>query len=351
MTEVSIKNLTMRFDGMLNPAVDAINLDMEDGKLTALLGPSGCGKTTTMRLIAGLLRPTEGDILFDNRSVLDVPAEKRNTAMVFQKHLLFPYMSVGDNIAFGLRMRKEKKAFRQKRIREMLDLVRLPDMAHRRPAQLSGGQQQRIALARALVIEPDVLLLDEPLSALDAHLRDEMRELIRSIQTELSITTLIVTHDQEEAVVLADRIAVMFDGRICQYDEPPVFYDRPASARVAEFFGAKNLIRATILGKTAETSFGTLEIEVGLVDSGPAVLTIRPEAIMLGSNDVNAFEARVITKVYMGTMVRVGFDVKGLEIEGLFPKEAMPEFQEGRTLNISFPAQSIWVVPHEEIVE
>jgi ABC-type Fe3+/spermidine/putrescine transport system ATPase subunit len=347
MTHVLLNKLTMIFDGMAHPAVDAINLDMEEGKLTALLGPSGCGKTTTMKLIAGLLKPTEGDILFDGRSILGVPAEKRNTAMVFQKHLLFPYMSVGDNIAFGLRMRKEKKAVREQRIQEMLDLVRLPGMAPRRPVQLSGGQQQRIALARALVVEPDVLLLDEPLSALDAHLRDEMRELIRSIQMKFGITTLLVTHDQEEAVVLADRIAVMFDGRICQYDEPPVFYDRPASVQVAKFFGAKNLIKATIQDKSAETPFGKLEVDRGMVESGPAVLTIRPEAIELGGNATNSLEAKVISKVYMGTQVRVHFDIKGLEIEGLFSKETMSEFQEGRALNISFPANMIWTVPDE----
>jgi len=347
MTHVLLNNLTMIFDGMTQPAVDAIHLDMEAGKLTALLGPSGCGKTTTMKLIAGLLKPTEGDIRFDGHSVVSVPAEKRNTAMVFQKHLLFPYMSVGENIAFGLRMRKEKKAFRQQRIKEMLDLVHLSGMAQRRPAQLSGGQQQRIALARALVVEPDVLLLDEPLSALDAHLRDEMRELIRSIQMKFGITTLLVTHDQEEAVVLADRIAAMFDGRICQYDEPPVFYDRPASVKVAKFFGAKNLIKATIQGRSAETQFGRLEIDRGMVDSGPAVLTIRPETIELGKNAANLFEARVISKVYMGTQVRVHFDVKGIEIEGLFPKETMSEFQEGRMLNISFPAKRIWAIPNE----
>ena len=347
MTHVLLNNLTMIFDGMAYPAVDAINLDMEEGKLTALLGPSGCGKTTTMKLIAGLLKPTKGDILFDGRSILSVPAERRNTAMVFQKHLLFPYMSVGDNIAFGLRMRKEKKAFRKQKIQEMLDLVRLPGMADRRPVQLSGGQQQRIALARALVVEPDVLLLDEPLSALDAHLRDEMRELIRSIQMKFGITTLLVTHDQEEAVVLADRIAVMFDGRICQYDKPPVFYDRPASIQVAKFFGAKNLIKATIQDNNAETPFGKLQIDRGEIENGPSVLTIRPEAIELGGNAANSLEAKVISKVYMGTQVRVHFEVKGVEIEGLFAKETMPEFQEGRVLNISFPANMIWAVPND----
>jgi len=345
MTHVLLDNLTITFQGMSHPAVDAIDLEMEEGKLTALLGPSGCGKTTTMKLIAGLLKPSQGDILFDGKSILSVPAEKRNTAMVFQKHLLFPYMSIGENIAFGLRMRREKKAFREQRIKEMLDFVHLPDMARRRPAQLSGGQQQRVALARALVVEPDVLLLDEPLSALDAHLRDEMGELIRSIQTKLGITTLLVTHDQEEAVVLADKIAVMFKGRICQYDKPPVFYQRPASVDVAEFFGARNMIKATMQGKSAETVVGTLEVEPGELTTGKAVLTIRPEEITLGENGVNSLEAKVISKVYMGTHVRVRFLIKGIEIEGLFTKETMSEFQEGRILTLSFPPKSIWAIP------
>ena len=210
MTHVQINNLYKVFPGMDIPAVNDLSLDIPTGKLVAFLGPSGCGKTTTLKMIAGLLTPTSGSIQFDDRDVLSIPAERRGAVMVFQNYLLFPYMSVGDNVGFGLKMRGIDKSTTQKRVAEMLALVKLPDIANRRPSQLSGGQQQRVALARALITEPKVLLLDEPLSNLDAHLRDEMRELIVSIQRELGITSIFVTHDQEEAVLLADDIALDF---------------------------------------------------------------------------------------------------------------------------------------------
>ncbi|GAB5471078.1 MAG: ABC transporter ATP-binding protein [Rhodospirillales bacterium] len=347
MTEVLLKGLTLCYEGQSVPALDRADLDIEDGKLTALLGPSGCGKTTTMKLIAGLLKPTAGDILFDGTSVLPVSAEKRKTAMVFQKHLLFPYMSVGENVAFGLKMRGIAADLRRPRVAELLDLVKLPGMEDRKPSQLSGGQQQRVALARALIIQPDVLLLDEPLSALDAHLRDEMRELIHGIQRRLGITTVLVTHDQEEAVVLADRIAVMFDGRICQYDEPPVFYDRPQSIQIARFFGTRNLIPARIAEGVAETAIGRFAVQRGLVQNGPGMLTIRPEAMVIGKEDANGLSARITARVYLGTQVRVRFDIDGQELEGLFPPDVMPELEEGRTVGITLPAKALWVMPHE----
>ena len=207
MTQVAIKELTKVYPGADAPSVDNLTLDIGSGDLAALLGPSGCGKTTTMKMIAGLLPPTAGDVAFDGRSVLNDKPENRGVVMVFQNYLLFPYMSVADNIGFGLKMRKVPRGEIARRVGEMLELVRLPDLGARRPRELSGGQQQRVALARALIVKPRVLLLDEPLSNLDAHLRFEMRDLIRGLQQEMGITTIFVTHDQEEAVVLADRIA------------------------------------------------------------------------------------------------------------------------------------------------
>ena len=219
MTTVVLKDLSRHFADVV--AVNKMNLEVQSGELVAFLGPSGCGKTTTLRMITGLLVPTEGDIRFDGKSVLTVPTEKRGAVMVFQKHLLFPTMNVGQNVGFGLRMRGVPKAEREARVREMLALVKLPGFEKRQAHELSGGQQQRVALARGLIIEPNVLLLDEPLANLDANLRLEMRELIRSIQQKLKITTIFVTHDQEEAVMLADRIALMFDGVLQQYDTNP----------------------------------------------------------------------------------------------------------------------------------
>ena len=347
MTHVLLKGLTLCYEGQQTPALEAADLDIEDGKLTALLGPSGCGKTTTMKLIAGLLKPTAGDIWFDGRSVLPISAEKRKTAMVFQKHLLFPYMTVGENVAFGLKMRGIDSRLRARMATEMLDLVKLPGMEDRKPNQLSGGQQQRVALARALVIQPDVLLLDEPLSALDAHLRDEMRDLILSIQRRLGITTVLVTHDQEEAVVLADRIAVMFDGRICQYDEPAVFYDRPRSIQIARFFGARNLLSAHISDGVAETRIGRFAVQRGIVQSGSGTLTIRPEAMVIGNSGANGISARVTARIYLGTQVRVRFEVDGEFLEGLFPPDVMPQVEEGKSVDLMLPPKSIWVMPGE----
>ena len=214
MTQVNINNLSKNFTSMDRPAVDSVNLEINDGELIALLGPSGCGKTTILKMITGIIHPDEGDILLDGESILSIPTEKRNIVMVFQNYLLFPYMTVNENVGFALKMKGIDNKEIEIKVKEMLELVKLPDVGNRKPKQLSGGQQQRVALARALIANPRLLLLDEPLSNLDAHLRDEMRELITSIQKTLNITCIFVTHDQEEAVLLADKIALIFDGKL-----------------------------------------------------------------------------------------------------------------------------------------
>ncbi|HWG92741.1 MAG TPA: ABC transporter ATP-binding protein, partial [Mycobacteriales bacterium] len=211
-TAVRLEALDKTYDGGVR-VVEGLDLDVAPGELVALLGPSGCGKTTTLKIVAGLLAPTSGDVLFDGVSVVGSPAERRPVAMVFQKPLLFPHMTVEQNVGFGLRVRGVRGAQARRRVGELLDLVRLPGYEKRRVGELSGGQEQRVSLARALVVEPRVLLLDEPLSQLDAALRVEMRELVRRVQQEVGVTTLFVTHDQEEAVVVADRVALMLDGR------------------------------------------------------------------------------------------------------------------------------------------
>ena len=258
MTHVSIKNLTKIYPGSTIASLDNLSLEIESGSLTALLGPSGCGKTTTMKMIAGLLDQTEGDVTFDNISILNEKPENRGVVMVFQNHLLFPYMNVQDNIGFGLKMRNVDKGQIYKRVLEMLDLVKLPNMENRMPKELSGGQQQRVALARALIVQPKVLLLDEPLSNLDAHLRFEMRDLIRNLQQSMGITTIFVTHDQEEAVVLADQVALILDGRLKQYDKPDVFYKRPIDVLTAQFFGGQNFIKGTSKNNLFNSNIGCL---------------------------------------------------------------------------------------------
>jgi len=225
-----IEGLTHRYPRAGEPALSDLSLAVEPGELVAFLGPSGCGKTTALKAIAGLLQPTSGDVLVDGHPVSGVPSEKRGMAMVFQKPLLFPHMTVGANVGFGLRMRSVSPGETRRRVEEALSRVRMEGFAERRPDELSGGQQQRVALARALVTEPRLLLLDEPLSNLDASLRKEMRQLVKEVQREGGYTTVFVTHDQEEAVVLADRIALLFEGRLRMYDRPQAFYDRPGTA-------------------------------------------------------------------------------------------------------------------------
>lgn len=345
MTHVSIRDLTKIYPGSDVPALDRLDLEIETGELTALLGPSGCGKTTTMKMIAGLLTPTSGDVSFDGRSILNDKPEHRGVVMVFQNYLLFPYMSVADNVGFGLKMRKVDKAEINKRVQEMLDLVKLPDLGKRRPSELSGGQQQRVALARALIVQPNVLLLDEPLSNLDAHLRFEMRDLIRSLQQQMGITTIFVTHDQEEAVVLADRIALILDGKLKQYDAPDVFYQRPVDEATARFFGGQNFIRGMVKGNTFESPFGSIKLPDGM-DDGAGALTFRPENAELSktAKDPNRVEARVISKIYMGTQTRLTLAVGDQTIQMLANPTEAAAIDEGSDTVICLPPSSLWVL-------
>jgi ABC-type Fe3+/spermidine/putrescine transport system ATPase subunit len=344
MTHVALTGLTRRFDDVV--AVDNLNLDIESGELVAFLGPSGCGKTTTLRMITGLLLPTDGDVRFDGRSILTVPTEKRGAVMVFQKHLLFPTMNVGQNVGFGLRMQRLPRQEIDRRVSEMLELVRLPGFEKRRAHELSGGQQQRIALARALIVRPNVLLLDEPLANLDANLRLEMRELIRNIQRELAITTVFVTHDQEEAVMLADRIAVMFEGRLQQYDVPSAFYERPSSVEVAQFFRNDNFLAGFKRGDVVETSLGQLRLDLTRVSlpDGDVLLTVRPENVHLtpDSNE-NVIAAKVLVTVYMGTYTQVQLEAGG----NTWLAHGPADFQTpaGETVPMQLPRSHVWLLP------
>ena len=247
MTEskLSIVDLTKRYAAGLDPAVDRLNMEVEEGHLVALLGPSGCGKTTTLRMVAGLMDPTAGSIVVDGKEITHTPVNKRGMGMVFQSYALFPHMNVEQNVAFGLQMRQVSKSDQKRRVAGALDMVQLGHLSKRQVKELSGGQQQRIALARALVVEPTLLLLDEPLSNLDAKLRETMRTEIRSIQQRTRATTLFVTHDQDEALDMADRIAVMNGGLIEQFGSPTEVYERPRTRFVANFIGQANFLNAT----------------------------------------------------------------------------------------------------------
>ena len=352
MTHVILDNLQKIYPGTVDPAVNNFTLDIPTGKLIAFLGPSGCGKTTTLKMIAGLINPTAGSIKFDGENILPIPTEKRGAVMVFQNYLLFPYMSVGDNVGFGLKMRGVDKKIIQKRVQEMLELVKLPDIAKRRPSQLSGGQQQRVALARALITEPRVLLLDEPLSNLDAHLRDEMRDLILTIQRDLEVTTIFVTHDQEEAVLLADQVALIFDGLLQQYASPEEFYQRPISERAARFFGGVNFIPAERHNGSVKTDIGTFNFDALQNDNAPSgatTLTIRPEQIRLNEAHAdNTVKGKVRERIYVGTYTRYKILLGNHEIEAIRSADLPGSINVDDEIDVHFPSDRIWIVPESQ---
>jgi len=349
LTHVSLQELTKVYPGSTEPSLDKLSLEIASGELTALLGPSGCGKTTTMKMIAGLLKPTDGDVVFDGRSILQEKPEDRGVVMVFQNYLLFPYMSVAANIGFGLKMRKVNKAEIDQRVNDMLDLVKLPDLGSRRPSELSGGQQQRVALARALIVQPKVLLLDEPLSNLDAHLRFEMRDLIRNLQQDMGITTIFVTHDQEEAVVLADKVALILDGRLKQYDVSSAFYSRPIDEATALFFGGQNFIAGEVKDGVFASSFGQFQLSEQ-TDNGAGTLTIRPENIRIDTAGVatntmsNKVVATIVEKIYMGTQTRLQCQVGDTVLQVIANPNDVLEHTVGNDISLILPAQALWVL-------
>lgn len=277
-TALRISDLVKSFGDTM--AVRGVSLDLSDGGILALLGPSGCGKTTILRMIAGFSEPDSGTITLHDRDITHLPPEKRNAAMVFQSYALFPHMTVAENVGYGLKIRKMSKGEIDTRVWDALKLVRLQDFARRYPSELSGGQQQRTALARAVATEPDLLLLDEPFGALDQNLREAMQIELRKLQESLGLATVIVTHDQQEAMILADRIAVVNKGRIEQLSPPAELYDHPRTAFVAEFMGVENILDATCDGTSVTLAGTVLPVSKGI--PGPCKVAIRSEAFVLG---------------------------------------------------------------------
>ena len=306
MAELHLSGLVKRYGDFY--AVRDVSLDIADGEFLVLLGPSGCGKTTTLRMVAGFIEPTAGHVKLGGTDVTLLPPWKRNAGMVFQSYALFPHLTVAQNVAFGLEMRKTPKAETAKRVDEALALVRLSGLSGRLPRQLSGGQQQRVALARALAIHPDVLLLDEPLSNLDAKLRQEVRVEIRELQRKLGLTTVMVTHDQEEALTMADRLVVMNEGQVCQVGSQRDLYERPADRFVAGFVGRTSFLEGAIEAPGRFRTRGGLAIACTGGTPGPAALSLRPERIAIAAQPAgldNSLPGTVEFVSYLGASIDI----------------------------------------------
>ena len=356
MSTVKLTDIEKRFGDYV--AVHRMSLEMPEGGFVTLLGPSGCGKTTTLRMIAGLLDPTAGEIEIGGKRVNDVPIHKRNLGLVFQNYALFPHKTVADNIAFGLKYRGVGKSEMARKVKDALELVQLPHVAERYPRELSGGQQQRIALARSIVIEPDVLLLDEPLSALDANLREDMRVELKRIQERIGVTTVFVTHDQSEALAMSDQIVVMSAGRIEQMGAPQEVYNTPGSEFVARFLGASNIVEAECTARD-ETSIVLETPDLGRIvipadrgpkvtGTGPVKLVLRAEKLALSegkpaNNDVS-HSAKVETVDYQGQAARYFIRLGDLQLQAINMIDTRPH-GEGSEVTASFRPSDCTVLP------
>lgn len=361
MTELEIVSLVKRFGDFA--AVNGVSLKVEPGNLVALLGPSGCGKTTTLRMVAGLEQPTEGDIRFDGESIVQMPPHRRNIGMVFQRYVLFPHMSVEGNVGFGLRMRGVPRAEVRRRVAEVLEIVQLTGFEKRFPSQLSGGQQQRVAIARTVVTDPVIMLMDEPLSNLDAKLREEMRTFITSLQRRLGITTLFVTHDQVEAIELADRIGVMFAGEIVQFGAPAEIFNKPRSPRIADFMGATNLLQGELgAASTGSTLFRTGAGEFQAFQSSPGPhgarwqATIRPEHLEIAEATTdpqtlhpNRFRAHITEAIYYGGLVSYKVATNGTVLT--VRDRSTRQFPQGEEIIVHFDPSHLWILPEGTMEE
>ena len=363
-SNVTLIDLTKRFRSLDGSgevlAVDDVNLEVKTGELVTILGPSGCGKTTTLRMIAGFEYPTSGSILIGDKDVAKIPPNKRGLSMVFQSYALFPHLSIYENVAYGLRVQKLPASEIRERTERALDLMQLTTMAKRYPSQVSGGQQQRIALARAIVIEPSVLLFDEPLSNLDAKLREYMRDELRKLQKRLGITSLYVTHDQSEAMAISDRVVIMKEGRIRQVGTPREIYAFPQSRFVADFMGKANFLEVEVLGIDGESARIDIGGKAFMVpragkvrpNSGSALLVVRPEALRLISlsNAENEIPLRgcIDRFTYFGNIARYEVSTENgpLLIESYNP-EASSIFEEGDNVGVIIDFESVRLLPPE----
>ncbi len=353
MAYLELRDVTKAFGPVV--ALDSLHLELGEGEFFSLLGPSGCGKTTALRIVAGFEVPDRGRVLLDGRDITDVPPNRRGMGMVFQAYSLFPNMTARENVEFGLRIRKRPAAERARRAGELLELVGLGELGDRYPYQLSGGQQQRVALARALAIEPRVLLMDEPLSALDARVRVQLREEIRRIQTALGITVLYVTHDQEEALSISDHVAVMSSGRLEQVGAPPEIYGSPATPFVAEFVGTMNRLEATVVdGERGLLRYAGREVAAdaarGRRTGERVLLLVRPESLTVepcpeGTPPPGALVGTVLGHVFLGPITRLKIRTEdGGELSADLPSAAASAFHVGSGITARFPPEGARVI-------
>ncbi|HLN06357.1 MAG TPA: ABC transporter ATP-binding protein, partial [Acidimicrobiales bacterium] len=361
--EVSLVSLTKRFGEFV--AVDAIDVQIPPGGFFSLLGPSGCGKTTTLRMIGGFEQPTSGQVLLDGRDMTGTPPSKRPVNTVFQSYALFPHLRVFDNVAFGLRRQRVPRAEVRQRVGEILELVQLGSLASRKPGQLSGGQQQRVALARALVVQPEVLLLDEPLGALDAKLRRELQLELKQLQNDVGITFAYVTHDQEEALTMSDRIAVLNRGRVEQAASPRELYEEPANAFVADFLGVSNLMEASVIGPSGDgvevrlAEGITLDAHHGnLATRGATKVVIRPERIQVepaGSGGANRVPGMVTNVVYLGSglqlTIHLGFGRDVTALVANTDEDTATRWTPGAPVTCHLPPTAMRVLGNEQATQ
>ena len=342
MGNLVLKNLNIFYGRQA--IIRELNLEIHEGEMVSLLGPSGAGKTTILRAIAGLIQPTSGEILINGHSVLDMPPEKRDAVMVFQKPLLFPFMNVEQNIAFGLRMRGRSGDKVDGLIQSILDLTQLTGLNYRKVHELSGGQQQRVSLARALVLKPSILLLDEPLSNLDANLRQQMRELVQEIQAETGITTLFVTHDQAEALMISHRVSLLLNGRLRQVGSPRDLFSRPADPEVARFFGGCNFFKGRMQNGIFHTQFGAFPAPAISANGAPLAATIRPEDIVIASGSEFAIKGQVQKSNFEGSHTRLWVVCGNMRLVVLTAESAISP---GQQIRLHLPPEKIRIFPPE----
>jgi putative spermidine/putrescine transport system ATP-binding protein/spermidine/putrescine transport system ATP-binding protein len=357
---VQLRGVVKRFDKLL--AVDKTDLDIQEGTLVTLLGPSGCGKTTILRMIAGLEIPTEGDIYIKGKRVNDMPIHKRNLGMIFQNYALFPHKTIFDNVAFGLKYRSVPKGEIKKKVTQALDMVRLPGVETRMPSQLSGGQQQRIALARAIVIQPDVLLMDEPLSALDENLREDMRREIDNLQQMLGVTTIFVTHDQREALSMSDSIVVMEQGVVLQQGSPEEVYNYPVNHFVADFLGHSNFFNAVV--EKRDGDYVTVQVDDGnevtaehpgdWTQGQPVELVVRAQRLDIFPREskkpestVNLFNGRIKDRSYMGGEVSYFVELENGTVIHVIKIATLHPFRRGEEVTIQVPPRDCGLLNRE----